>query len=100
MRFAISSGILAATSLTQWLFMWGVWNRYVKDRVWQFVDLLAVTNISCVLLEEKFFGFYLHGRSVHDHVDADMSQLNAHLKREADGLMTTRGFTPDTSCQT
>jgi len=37
---------------------------------------------------------------VHDHADADMAQLNAHLKREADGLVTTRGFTPDSSVQT
>ena len=41
-----------------------------------------VTNISCILLEEKHFGFYLHGRSAHDHADADMAQLNANLKLE------------------
>jgi len=59
-----------------------------------------VTNISCILLEEKHFGFYLHGRSAHDHADADMAQLNANLKLEAESLVTTRGFTPDSNVQT
>ena len=82
LRFALSTGLLLAASLSQYLFMWAFWQRRIKDRVWQFVDLLAVTNISCILLEEKHFGFYLHGRSAHDHADADMAQLNANLKLE------------------
>ena len=87
-----------------------------------------MTNISCILLEERHFGFYLHGRSAHDHADADMAQLNANLKLEvlttalfewkpssalharahpgalaspqAESLVTTRGFTPDSNVQT
>ena len=48
-----------------------------------------MTNISCILLEERHFGFYLHGRSAHDHADADMAQLNANLKLE---VLTTALF--------
>lgn len=46
LRFALSTGLLLAASLSQYLFMWAFWQRRIKDRVWQFVDLLAVTNIS------------------------------------------------------
>ena len=55
LRFALSSGLLLGASLVQWIFKWAVWERFVpgQDRVWQFVDLLAVTNISCLLLEEQ-----------------------------------------------
>lgn len=60
MTFALSARRLARP---QYCAM-QVWLRCGKDRVWQFVDLLAVTNISCILLEERHFGFYLHGRSV------------------------------------
>jgi len=79
---------------------WMWWERYVKDRLWQFVDLLSVTNISCILLEERNFGFYLHGRSVHDHADADMMQLNSNLKREEAGTSMLRGFRQGSTVQT
>ena len=100
LRFALSSALLLALSLVQYLFRWALWERFVKDRIWQFVDLLAVTNISALLLEERYFGFYLHGRSVHDHADTDMSQLNANLKREEEGLEMLRGFRQDSRVQT
>ena len=100
LRFALSSALLLALSLAQWFFRWALWERFVKDRVWQFVDLLAVTNVSALLLEEKYFGFYLHGRSVHDHADADMAQLNANLKREEEGLEMLRGFRQESTVQT
>jgi len=100
LRFGLSSSLLLALSLTQWLLRWALWERYVKDRIWQFVDLLAVTNVSCFLLEERHFGFYLHGRSVHDHADADMLQLNSNLKREEGGLEMLRGFRQDSTVQT
>ena len=100
LRFALSSSLLLCLSLVQWLFRWALWERFVKDRIWQFVDLLAVTNVSCLLLEERHFGFYLHGRSVHDHADADMMQLNANLKREEEGLEMLRGFRQESTVQT
>jgi hypothetical protein len=43
LRFALSTGLLLAASLSQYLFMWAFWQRRIKDRVWQFVDLLAVS---------------------------------------------------------
>ena len=100
LRFALASSLLLALSLAQFAFRYVIWERFVKDRIWQFVDLLAVTNVSCLLLEERHFGFYLHGRSVHDHADADMLQLNANLKREEEGLEMLRGFRQESTVQT
>jgi len=72
---------------SQWFVRWAVWDRFVQDRVWQFVDLLSVTNISCLLLQEQTYGYYLHGRSVHDHVDTDMLHVrkSSHLPRQTSG---------------
>ena len=100
LRFALSSFMLLVLSLGQWLFRWAIWDRFFEDRVWQFVDLLAVTNISCFLMEEKFFGHYLHGRSVHAHADTDMLELNKNLKREQDELCPKRGLQKDSEIQT
>jgi len=75
LRFALSSFLLLALAAAQWLVRWGLWDRFVQDRVWQFVDLLSVTNVSCLLLAEQTYGYYLHGRSVHEHADTDMLQV-------------------------
>ena len=100
LRFALSSFMLLIMSLCQWLFRWAIWDRFVEDRVWQFVDLLAVTNISCFLMEEKYYGHYLHGRSVHSHSDSDMLDFNRNLKREQDQLCAKRGLQENSDVQT
>lgn len=99
LRFALSSFLLVALALVQWLARWAIWDRFVQDRIWQFVDLLAVTNISCLLLQEQNYGYYLHGRSVHEHADTDMLQVNRNLKREEDGLCAKRGLLKDSDTQ-
>jgi hypothetical protein len=99
LRFALSSFLLLALAVVQWLARWAFWDRFVQDRVWQFVDLLAVTNISCLLLQEQTYGYYLHGRSVHEHADTDMLQVNRNLKREEDGLCAKRGLLKDSDTQ-
>jgi meckelin len=99
LRFALSSFLLLALALVQWLARWAFWDRFVQDRVWQFVDLLAVTNISCLLFQEQTYGYYLHGRSVHEHTDTDMLQVNRNLKREEDGLSAKRGLLKDSDTQ-
>eukprot|EP00965_Chrysotila_dentata_P149452 4936013-Pleurochrysis_carterae.AAC.1 len=53
--------------------------EFRQDKIWQFVDLLAVANVSCFVLVEPLFGYYLHGRSVHPHADTDMLQLNLQV---------------------
>jgi len=100
LRFALSSFVIIAISAGQGFVRWAFWDRFVKDRIWQFVDLLAVTNVSAVFLEERYYGYYLHGKSVHAHADADMLQLNYNLKREEDGLVAKRGLEADSDIQT
>ena len=83
-RYALTVFIFLLLSLTQWLFRWALWNRFVRDKAWQFVDLLAVSNVSMIVLEERASGYYLHGKSVHSHADTGMLELHRNLKRETD----------------
>ena len=73
---------------------WALWNRFVRDKAWQFVDLLAVSNVSMIVLEERASGYYLHGKSVHSHADTGMLELHRNLKRETDALAPRRGLSP------
>ncbi|RXN30389.1 meckelin isoform X2 [Labeo rohita] len=57
--------------------------RFVEDKIRQFVDLCSISNISVLLLSHRCFGYYIHGRSVHGHADTNMDEMNTNLKREA-----------------
>ncbi|KAL1495402.1 hypothetical protein AB1Y20_016770 [Prymnesium parvum] len=100
LRFALSSALLIGIAMAQAFFRWAVWDRFIKDRIWQFVDLLSVTNVSCILLEERYFGYYLHGKTVHQHADADLLTLNKNLQDEEDGKLPKRGYTQNSDIQT
>ena len=99
LRYALTVFIFLLLSLTQWLFRWALWNRFVRDKAWQFVDLLAVSNVSMIVLEERASGYYLHGKSVHSHADTGMLELHRNLKRETDALAPRRGLRPDSDVQ-
>uniref|UniRef100_A0AAR2LF12 Transmembrane protein 67 n=1 Tax=Pygocentrus nattereri TaxID=42514 RepID=A0AAR2LF12_PYGNA len=74
--------------------------RFVEDKIRQFVDLCSISNISVLLLSHRCFGYYIHGRSVHGHADTNMEEMNSNLKREAENLCGQRGLLPNSDVQT
>ncbi|KAG7282199.1 hypothetical protein CRUP_034946 [Coryphaenoides rupestris] len=54
--------------------------RFVEDKIRQFVDLCSISNISVLLLSHRCFGYYIHGRS--------------------ESLCGQRGLLPNTDTQT
>ena len=46
----------------QWLFNGLVYERFVEDKMQQFVDLCSIANISVFILYERNYGYYIHGR--------------------------------------
>ena len=45
LRFALSSSLLLALSFGQWLLRWAIWERCVKDRLWQVRLLWALASL-------------------------------------------------------
>lgn len=86
--------------LFQIIFFAVFYERFVEDKLSQFVDLCCVSNISVFLLSHSCFGYYIHGRSVHGHADTNMEEMNMNLKREAENLCSQRGLLPNTDGQT
>ncbi|XP_059749139.1 meckelin isoform X5 [Bos taurus] len=76
------------------------YERFIEDKIRQFVDLCCMSNISVFLLSHRCFGYYIHGRSVHGHADTNMEEMNMNLKREAENLCSQRGLVPNTDGQT
>ncbi|XP_009901246.2 meckelin [Dryobates pubescens] len=100
LRFGVSAALWLAIAFLQILFFSVFYERFVEDKISQFVDLCCMSNISVFLLSHSCFGYYIHGRSVHGHADTNMEEMNLNLKREAENLCSQRGLLPNTECQT
>ncbi|EMP42256.1 Meckelin [Chelonia mydas] len=83
LRFGVSTVLWLVIAMLQIIFFAVFYERFVEDKIRQFVDLCSVSNISVFLLSHRCFGYYIHGRSVHGHADTNMEEMNMNLKREA-----------------
>ncbi|XP_077023320.1 meckelin isoform X3 [Tamandua tetradactyla] len=83
LRYAVSTSLWLVIGSIQILFFAAFYERFIEDKIRQFVDLCCMSNISVFLLSNKCFGYYIHGRSVHGHADTNMEEMNMNLKREA-----------------
>ena len=67
-------------------------HRYVMHPLEQFVDLLTLTNVSIMLLEDTYAGYYLHGKSLMTHADTSLMELNIQMRKEMEMQVDARGF--------
>ena len=69
-------------SLIQVIYRKAFFDRFYRNKMLQFVDLLSLSNVSMLIFSERYHGYYIHGRSVHPHADTDMHDMNVNLKKE------------------
>ncbi|XP_062841802.1 meckelin isoform X2 [Trichomycterus rosablanca] len=99
LRYGVASSMWLCIGLIQIIFS-VFYERFVEDKIRQFVDLCSISNVSVLLLSCRCFGYYIHGRSVHGHADTNMEEMNLNLKREAENLCGQRGLLPNSDVQT
>ncbi|GBF95222.1 meckelin [Raphidocelis subcapitata] len=92
LRFGATAGWFLVLGAAQWLWRAGVAGRVAGEPLGNFVDLLFLANTSAVVLDERTGGYYLHGRNHMHHADTTLSELNASLMREEEGLVSRRGL--------
>lgn len=56
------------------------------------MDLCSVSNISIIIMDQYFHGFYLHGKAPWGRSDLIMSELKEKLDAEALGEQRNRGI--------
>ncbi|KAL6094280.1 hypothetical protein STEG23_009414 [Scotinomys teguina] len=100
LRYAVVTAIWLVVGIIQVFFFAAFYERFIEDKIRQFVDLCSMSNVSVFLLSHRCFGYYIHGRSVHGHADTNMEEMNMNLKREAENLCSQRGLVPNTDGQT
>ena len=65
---------------------------HCSDPISQYVSLLSLSNVSVLVLIDRFYGFYIHGRSVHNRADCIVLEIANQIKQEENGLAPKRGL--------
>ncbi|XP_076670148.1 meckelin isoform X2 [Andrena cerasifolii] len=84
----------------QWLLSVAFYKQCIANRMQEFINLCSVTNISVFVLPFNYYGFYIHGRSVHGFADTDLLTLMSDIEKEKNNLCAHRGLVPGTTQQT
>ena len=61
----------------------------------EFTDLCSVTNISVMIFDETYGGYYIHGRSPYGFTEISTEKLRRSLEYEKGGKGQQRGLSPD-----
>ncbi|GFR21022.1 hypothetical protein TNCT_281801, partial [Trichonephila clavata] len=99
-RFALGVLVYLSVAILQVVVRKGLYERFVEDKLQQYVDLCSVSNVSVFILVTKRFGYYIHGRSTHGKADVNMKEMHEFLRKEEEDLCGHRGLLPDTDQQT
>ena len=66
----------------QRLFYFLVWSRFKQNALCNFVDLCSMSNVSVLLMTERNYGYYIHGRSPHGRADVSHAAMTLNMARE------------------
>ncbi|KZC13759.1 Meckelin, partial [Dufourea novaeangliae] len=84
----------------QWLLFGVLYERCNTNKMQEFINLCSTVNISIFILPYNYYGFYIHGRSVHGISDTDLPTLINNLEKERNNLCACKGLVPGTNQQT
>jgi len=72
---------------------------FVNHDLYDFMDVCSMANVSVLMLDEPFHGFYIHGKAASGRGEWCHSDLSRVLHDEDKGIGLPRGLTAD-GCQT
>lgn len=92
--FFVSTTVMYAIAGAQYGIRYLV-KRWFPLKTEEFTDLCSVTNISVLLFDDSFGGYYIHGRSPYGYTEISSEMLRRSLDQEARGKGQIRGLSPD-----
>jgi len=91
LRFANTVWWWLLLASLQWLWNFLCYERYFVEPPSQyFLDLCTMANVSMLIMDEKYHGYYLHGRSPFEYADCSVVEMIGDLKKEEFGYLTER----------
>eukprot|EP01063_Lacrimia_lanifica_P025267 TRINITY_DN3303_c0_g1_i4.p1 TRINITY_DN3303_c0_g1~~TRINITY_DN3303_c0_g1_i4.p1 ORF type:complete len:1007 (+),score=286.82 TRINITY_DN3303_c0_g1_i4:101-3121(+) len=101
LRIGLSVLIWYGLMVVLWIYEVGVYHRFfAEDTVCELVNLLSLSNVSMFCLLERRWGYYIHGKSVHQFCEANVREFQEMLRREELGAIPMRGLTGQSDAQT
>lgn len=91
-RFGIGGAVYLVIAIVQWLIYVIIYQRFIEDKIRQYVDFCSLTNVSVFILENDLFGYYIHGRSPHGRADATLKEMYEFLDAERNDKCPKRGI--------
>ena len=89
--FLITSIVIFGVGLLQYALRLAA-AKCMPLRTTEFVDMCAVSNISILMFNESFQGYYIHGRSPYGYAEISAERLRLSLEYEASGKAQIRGL--------
>lgn len=99
LRFAVGGGLMLLIGLCQIAYKIVFHHNYVCHPIQQFVDLLSLSNISIIILDDECSGYYIHGRSLMAFTDTSMAELSQQMRKEQEMQVSARGLVPSSTRQ-
>ena len=91
LKFFISAFIFLCIMAVQYILE--IVNSYTNSLKFQeFIDLCSVSNISVLLMDQYFHGYYIHGKAPWGRSDLTMRELKELLDSESKGEQRLRGI--------
>ncbi|KAJ3100774.1 Meckelin [Phlyctochytrium planicorne] len=90
--FAVDFLIWLLVVVVQASFRYLIYDRFYRDKLLQYADLLSVANVSLIMFDERCHGYYIHGRTVHPMADTNITELNLYLRKEEHDMVPGRGL--------
>eukprot|EP00472_Partenskyella_glossopodia_P009601 CAMPEP_0197521460 /NCGR_PEP_ID=MMETSP1318-20131121/6740_1 /TAXON_ID=552666 /ORGANISM="Partenskyella glossopodia, Strain RCC365" /LENGTH=1070 /DNA_ID=CAMNT_0043073465 /DNA_START=10 /DNA_END=3219 /DNA_ORIENTATION=+ len=94
LRFAVVLLAWIVAAGGQLVFQKACRHHYNGDPAVGFSDLLHSANVSCLMLDTTFHGYYIHGKSVHTTADTSLKHLSKQIAHETRALVRERGLLP------
>ena len=92
--FFVSTLVIYVISAVQYVCRYAV-KKWFPLRTEEFTDLCSVSNISVMIFDDSFGGFYIHGRSPYGYTEISSEKLRRNLENESRGQGQIRGLSPD-----
>lgn len=64
----------------------------VGDPIANFLDFISISNISILVFDSRYHGYYLHGQNNAGSSEGEIDYLRKSLLKEGRGILQSRGL--------
>ena len=89
--FFVTTSLMFIIGIGQYAIAYAIKNLYPLATE-TFIDLCSICNISLLMFDESFQGFYIHGRSPYGQSEVSSEEIRKALESEANGVAQMRGI--------